>query len=189
MQETAQQYIDRMLNYVQGQDALKVQRSTAGKLKRAIGGLSEKQLRWKPEPQRWSIVEILAHLSDAEIVCSWRMRVAIGANGTPIQPFDQDVWASVFQYHKRDAEGSLELFSVLREHNLTMLKNLPPQSWDNYGMHEERGKETIAHIVRMFAGHDTNHLLQVERLAHELRKRSKTASPKRRPRRAKKRRK
>ena len=72
---------------------------------------------------------------------------------------------SVFEYGKRDAKQSLEVFRVLRENNLAMLKALPPESWDNYGMHAERGKETIAHLARMFAGHDTNHVLQVERIA------------------------
>jgi hypothetical protein len=54
---------------------------------------------------------------------------------------------------------------VLRENNLAMLKALPRESWDNYGMHAERGKETIAHLARMFAGHDANHIQQVERIA------------------------
>jgi len=46
-----------------------------------------------------------------------------------------------------------------------MLKALPKNLWENYGMHQERGKETIAHLVRMFAGHDLNHLAQVEKIA------------------------
>jgi hypothetical protein len=170
MAETAQQYIQRILGHVEGQDALKVQRASAAKLKRAIKGLTPKQLKWKPEPGKWSIAEILAHLADAEIVASWRMRVIVGASGTTIQPFDQDVWASVFQYGKRDAKQSLETFRVLRENNLAMLKALPPAAWDNYGMHLERGKETIAHLARMFAGHDTNHLVQIEGIVTQLKK-------------------
>ena len=168
MQETAPQYIERILGYVEGQDAIKVQRSTAAKLKKLIHGLTPTQLKRKSEPGNWSIAEILAHLADAEIVASWRMRSVLGANGTAIQPFDQDVWASVFQYAKRDARQSLEVCRVLRENNLAMLKAIPRESWDNYGMHAERGKETIAHLARMFAGHDTNHVLQVERIAGQL---------------------
>ena len=57
---------------------------------------------------------------------------------------------------------------MLRENNLAMLKAIPPEKWDNYGMHAERGKETIAHLSRMFAGHDTNHVLQVEGIASQL---------------------
>ena len=60
--------------------------------------------------------------------------------------------------------ASLETFRVLRESNLAMLKALPKNLWENYGMHQERGKESISHIVRMFAGHDLNHLGQIEKI-------------------------
>ena len=168
MPETAQQYIHRILSHVEGQDAIKVQRASEAKLKKLIQGLGPKELKWKPEPGKWSIAEIVAHLADVEIVASWRMRAILGSNGTPIQPFDQDAWASVFQYAERDPKQSLEVFRVLRENNLAMLKALPRESWDNYGMHAERGKETIAHLARMFAGHDTNHIMQIERIAGQL---------------------
>jgi hypothetical protein len=153
---------------VEGQDAIKVQRTTAAKLKKTIQGLTPKQLKWRPEPAKWSIAEILAHLADAEVVASWRMRSVIGENGITIQPFDQDAWASAFEYRERDAKRSLEVFRVLRENNLTMLKEISRETWDNYGMHLERGKETVAHLARMFAGHDTNHVLQVEGIVKQL---------------------
>lgn len=168
MQETAEQYIQRILGHVDGQDPIKVQQSTAPKLKKLTRGLTPKQLTWKPEPGKWSIAEIAAHLADAEIVASWRMRSIIGDSGTTIQPFDQDAWVSAFDYGKRDPKQSVELFRVLRENNLAMLKALPGEAWEFYGMHQERGKETIAHVVRMFAGHDTNHVLQIERLVEQL---------------------
>src|SRR5271157_369612 len=174
MQETAEQYIQRILGYVEGQDAIKVQRASAAKLKKLVRGLNPKQLKWKPEPVKWSITEILAHLADTEIVASWRMRSVIGENGITIQPFDQDAWASAFQYGKRDARRSLEIFRVLRENNLALLKEIPRETWDNYGMHLERGKETIAHLARMFAGHDTNHILQIEPIVAQLKAKTKT---------------
>jgi len=173
MQETAQQYIQRTLGYVEGQDALKVQRATAARLKKAIQSLSAKQLKWHPEPGKWSIAEILAHLADTEIVAGWRLRSVLGANGTTIQPFDQDSWAAAFEYNKRDAKRSLEFFRIMRENNLSMLREIHPEKWDNYGMHLERGKETIAHLTRMFAGHDVNHALQVERIAGQLKGKKK----------------
>jgi len=170
MQETAQQYIGRILGYVESQDAVKVQKATPAKLKKAIQGLTPTQLKWRPQPGKWSIAEIIAHLADTEIVASWRMRSVIGENGITIQPFDQDAWASAFEYQERDAKRSLEVFRILRENNLAMLNEISPATWENYGMHLERGKETIAHLTRMFAGHDINHLLQVERLAKEVKK-------------------
>src|SRR5215475_11957507 len=174
MQETAEQYISRIVGYVEGQDAIKVQRATAGKLKNLTSRLTPSQLKRRPEPAKWSIAEIIAHLADAEVVASWRMRSIIGENGITIQPFDQDQWASVFSYRNRDTKRSLEVFRVLRENNLAMLKEIAPEVWDNYGMHLERGKESIAHLARMFAGHDTNHILQIERIVKHLKAKSKS---------------
>jgi len=165
MQETPQQYIQRILGFIEGKEPLQVQQETARKLQKLVKPLNKKQLSTRPEPGKWSITEILAHLADAEIVGSWRMRLVIGSNGVPIQAFDQDVWAQTFDYPRRDPKVSLETFRVLRENNLRMLKALPKNLWENHGMHSERGKETLAHIVRMFAGHDLNHLAQVERIA------------------------
>jgi uncharacterized damage-inducible protein DinB len=170
MQETSQQYIKRILGYLDGQDPWKVQKSTGKKLEKAVKHLSRKQMRKRPAPGKWSIAEILAHLADTEVVASWRMRLILGHDGTPIQGFDQDVWAKTFRYEDQDPDDSLKIFRVLRESNLVLLKHVPRKLWQNHGMHSERGKETISHIVHLFAGHDLNHLQQVKAIASAQKK-------------------
>jgi hypothetical protein len=165
MPETPQQYTQRILGLVNGKEPLEAQRETAKTLARLIQPLGSGQLSRRPEPGKWSITEILAHLVDTEIVVSWRMRMVIGQSGVPIQAVDQDVWAQTFDYPRHDPQVSLETFRVLRENNLRMLRALPQHLWENYGMHSDRGKETLADIVRMYAGHDLNHLAQVEKIA------------------------
>ena len=98
------------------------------------------------------------------------MRLILGAPGTPIAAFDQDAWVTSGHYDKRDPRKSVEQFRVSREANLAMLKSLTPEQWKHYGMHSERGQETIEHIVRMFAGHDINHLQQIEGILAAKRK-------------------
>ena len=164
MQETPQEYTQRMLGQSDGKNSLKVQATTAVKLGRLIRRASAAKLRKRPAPGKWSAGEILAHLADCEIVTGWRMRQILGVPGTPIQPFDQDTWAAAGHYEKRDARKSLEQFRAAREGNLALLKSLTPDQWKHHGMHAERGVETIEHIVRMMAGHDLNHLGQVERI-------------------------
>ncbi len=167
MQETPQQYMARILGYLEDKDPVAVQRATPNKLANLIKRLNRKQLARRPEPGKWSIAEILAHLADTELVAGWRMRLILGNNGTSIQAFDQEVWAKTFNYARHDPKMSLETFRVLRENNLALLKSVPKSLWENYGMHQERGKETITHIVRMFAGHDLNHLQQIEKIAKD----------------------
>jgi hypothetical protein len=170
MKETPPQYIQRVLGYLGGKDPLRVQQETPKKLQKLIKPLGKTQLLKRSSPEKWSIGEILAHLADTELVGSWRLRSVLGSSGISIQAFDQDVWADTFAYSRRDPGMSLETFRVLRENNLALLKALPRNLWENYGVHQERGKETITQIVRMFAGHDLNHLQQVEAIAKASRK-------------------
>jgi hypothetical protein len=164
MQETPQEYTQRMLGQSGGKDPMKLQAATAAKLGRLIQRASPAKLRKRPAPGKWSAGEILAHLADCEIVTGWRVRQILGAPGSPIQPFDQDSWAAAGHYEKRDARKSLAQFRSAREANLALLKSLAPEQWKHHGLHAERGVETIEHIVRMMAGHDLNHLAQVERI-------------------------
>ena len=164
MNETAQQYIQRITARVEGKQPLTVQAATPKRLARLIKGVPASRLRKRPSADTWSANEILAHLADAEIVIAFRMRLILGAPGVPIAAYDQDAWANSGHYNTRDPRKSLEQFSVLREANLALLESLTPGQWKHHGMHSERGKETIDHVVRMTAGHDLNHLQQLERI-------------------------
>jgi hypothetical protein len=164
MKETPQEYVQRILGYVGAQDPLSIQRRTPEELERFVKGASASRLRKRPAPEKWSIVEILAHLADTEIVASWRIRAILGAPGTPLQAFDQDTWVTAGHYDRRDPRRSLELFRVLREVNLELFKTLTPEQWKQHGMHAERGVETVEHMLRLFAGHDVNHTRQVEQI-------------------------
>jgi hypothetical protein len=92
------------------------------------------------------------------------MRFILGSPGSPVVAYDQDQWVTSGHYEQRDPRKSLEQFRVLREANLALLQLLKPEQWKHYGIHSERGQESIEHIVRMFAGHDINHLRQVEKI-------------------------
>jgi hypothetical protein len=164
MKETPQEYIKRITSYVEGEQSLKVQAATPRKLERLIKGVSISKLRKRPAPDKWPVVEILAHLADTEIVRGFRIRMILGAPGTPIPGFNQDAWVTSGHCDKRDPRKSVEQFRAFREANLALLKSITPELWKHHGIHSERGEETVEHIVRMFAGHDLNHMRQIERI-------------------------
>jgi hypothetical protein len=162
MQETVQEYTQRLLNYAEGKDPLRLQQAAPNRLALLVKGKTRKQLTRRPAPDKWSIAEIMAHLADAELAISWRLRQILASNAIPVQAYDQDLWAKTFDYAHRDPRQSLANFRALREANVTLLKSVPKKLWENYGVHQERGNESVSHIVRMAAGHDLNHLRQVE---------------------------
>ena len=149
MPETVQQYTQRIRGYVEGQAPLKVLNASPKKLERLLARVPAAKARKKPAPDKWSIAEVAAHLADVEIVIGWRVRSVLGAPGTPIQAYDQDAWAAAGQYSKRNPRESLALFKVLRAANLALYNSLSPEQWKQYGMHSERGQESVERIVQM----------------------------------------
>jgi hypothetical protein len=164
MNESPQQYADRILSNLEGKDTLKVLKSSPFKIKKMIAGVSRKKLYTKPAPGKWSVAQIVAHLADSELVLGWRYRSVAEKNGIILQPYDQDIWMGNSHHEKSDIALMLGMFGILRKINLKFLTGLPKEKLRNYGMHQERGKETIEHIMNLEAGHDLNHLKQIEKI-------------------------
>ena len=162
MKETPAQYMARILGNQEGKDPLTVLEATPSTLSRLLSGRSEELLGRPPAPGKWSAAEIAAHLADVEMVIGWRIRLVLGSPGVTIQAFDQDTWAAAEKYSEIPASLSLEAHSGLRALNLRLFRSLSPEQWDFFGMHAERGQESIRKIVSHLAGHDLNHLRQIE---------------------------
>ncbi len=172
MNETPQEYTARILGYLEGKDLMAILASTPRKLTKILKQVPRQKLGRRPSPDRWSVNEILAHLADSETVMSFRIRLVLGSDGVAIQGYDQDVWAGFSNYAKHDPKLSLSAFTALRERNVRLLKQLPAKLWENYGMHSERGKETVRRLAEMLAGHDVNHVAQIEAIV-KMKTRSK----------------
>jgi uncharacterized damage-inducible protein DinB len=164
MSETPKQYRDRILATLGARDPLSVLEETPGKLAELVKGQQKDALTRRPAPSKWSVTEILAHLADTEMVLGFRVRLMLGQSGVPIQAFDQDVWATFSRYDQIPAAESLERITVDRRANVRLMRSLSPDQLQQHGLHTERGHETVAHVLNMWAGHDLNHRSQVQRI-------------------------
>lgn len=136
--------------------------ATPRRLEKLLAGAGARQLTRPPGPGKWSVAQILAHLADGEVVLGYRYRSIVGKPGCAILGYDQDGWAAAMEYARRPARRSLAAFRDLRRVNLEMLKALKPAQWKLEGVHNERGPESLEATVRLAAGHDLNHLRQIE---------------------------
>jgi DinB superfamily len=163
MSETAQQYISRIRSYMGDHDPLTVLAETPTRLQRLLYALPDARLRTRPEPKRWSIIEQVAHLADVEIAIGFRVRMILGGpDGIPIAAFDQDRWQQAMHYDDRDLATTLDAFAAARQNNLRLYRSLTEADWNKYGIHSERGRESVRDVVFLNAGHDLNHLRQIE---------------------------
>ena len=167
--ETQEEYKARVLSYQAGADPLALQAAAPDMLASLVAGMSSSDLDWRPESEKWSAREIVAHLADDELVGAYRIRLILSAPGTPIEAFNQDVWARTGRYSSTDLAESLQLFRVLRHANLGLLRSLSPTEWEMSGVHAERGKESLREIAMYYAGHDINHFRQLESIRRRRR--------------------
>ncbi|MDI6767293.1 MAG: DinB family protein [Bacteroidota bacterium] len=157
-------YAKQLVLYVVDKEPLEVFESTPSAIAKAIRGLSNNQLQKSPKKGKWSIAQILAHLADGEIVLSYRFRKIISEPGSKIEKYDQNKWAVNLHYEKTDCRKKLALFTALRNENVKLLKSLSLKEWKRYGIHSERGKENVEKMLLLYAGHDMNHLKQIENI-------------------------
>ncbi|MBI5836522.1 MAG: DinB family protein [Candidatus Eisenbacteria bacterium] len=156
-------YIRKTLDFIGDSDPVALLRSNPARVARAVKGLTPTQLQKRPRPGKWSIQEILGHLADCEAAFAWRFRRALGEPGSPVYGFDQERWAAAFHYQRIPAKRSLANYVSGRAATLTAIEFAGPRARAKAGiMHSERGREPFDHLCRMAAGHDLNHLSQIQ---------------------------
>jgi uncharacterized damage-inducible protein DinB len=162
--EEIKEYVGAVLGLVGEQDPMEVLRNTPDRLAAAIAGLSPAALRQPESDGKWSIVQVLQHLADSEIVWAWRLRLTLAQDRPPLTGYDQDAWASRLRYADADPEMALHLFTVVRQANVAVLASASPEDRQRVGVHAERGEETVEHLLHLYAGHDLLHINQLARI-------------------------
>ena len=146
-----------------GRDPVTLMKLAPARFARAVAGLSAGQMRRRPARGKWSIIEILGHLYDTEVVYGWRYRLTLAEPGSPIQGYDQARWVVELRHRSRgNVKRLLDQIRVAREANLEVLLHVPRRQWKRYGLHSERGRQTVRRTAELIAGHDLNHTEQIK---------------------------
>lgn len=129
-----------------------------------VNGLTSEELRRPEAPGKWSILEVIHHLADSELVWAYRLRLVLAEKQPEITGYDQDRWASQLKYREANLQDVLELLGILRKTNLRLISSLSDEELQRAGTHNERGEETVEHMIRLYAGHDLVHSNQISRI-------------------------
>jgi uncharacterized damage-inducible protein DinB len=149
--------------FLDGREPVEIIAATAPRLAQLVSALDPDAADRAPAPGKWSVREILCHLADCELVFAYRIRQTLAEDRHVIQPFDQDVWAR--NYAAYSTQAALATFAAVREWNGALIRTLDAAALGRAVNHPERGEMNLRTIVETMAGHDLNHLRQVEALA------------------------
>jgi hypothetical protein len=146
-----------------GLPCLDLLEATPAILRGLMTEISDEDARWKPSPDRFSIAEVLAHLSHSEGHC-YRARLdRFLAEERPEFESD-DAQFHLHLYRDADPEDAFDHFEEQRETNVEFLRDLPEGSGERVAMHREVGLITLAQMLNEWSLHDLGHVRQVSEL-------------------------
>lgn len=146
------------------QPAVSLLAKTLQLLETLLGDLPEELLQWKPKPDRWSISEVLAHLSALEQVYAGRVRRIMAEDSPALAKYDLEGAKARGEYSHRSGAENLAHFTSTRRSTLAVLTKLPASAGARTGVHSELGTIRLSHMLHEWASHDLGHLRQIEEL-------------------------
>jgi len=158
--------INPYANFLGDRDAMEQAHDTPAKLRQLVARLGPDGMKRSYGEGKWTAAQIICHLADVEIAWGFRLRQALTQDHHTIQPFDQDDWARC--YDEVDVSQAFPAFIALRAWNLAFLDTVPVEEYSRPVTHPERGTMTVRQMLETLAGHDRNHLAQLETIAGEF---------------------
>lgn len=166
--QEAAAYRESLLSLLGSDDPAAVQAATQAEL-RTVMQQAAQDKRTRPAEKEWSVLELLGHIADAEVVMSGRYRWALAQDGTPVLGYEQDLWVERLRHNDKEPEDLFEIFDPLRAANLKLWRRASPDDRKRGVMHSERGAESYEVMFRMIAGHDRFHLNQMRETLRQVR--------------------
>jgi DinB superfamily len=163
-------YQQSLLDALGGDDPAVAQATTPAAI-RALIAEAGPDLRRRPEPGEWAVLGCIDHIVDAELVMAARYRWVIAHDEPEIIGYDQDLWVDRLHVDDRDVEALVSFFEALRTANLALWAQTTAADRLRYGVHRERGHESLQLMFDMIGGHDRVHLAQARRTLEAVRTR------------------
>jgi DinB family protein len=133
-------------------------------LQKILLAATDQQMAWKPSADRWSIGEVLGHLSDVEMNYRRRIRKMAEEESPVLENYDQDAAYSAGKYSGRPGREQLDRFCRERGETLSWLRHLPADLAERAGQHSTLGRITVGELMQEWAFHDLGHIRQVAEL-------------------------
>ena len=125
---------------------------------RSVAGLTPKELRARPGPGAWSVLEVVVHLTDSDAISIDRMKRILTEENPPLLYADETAYVERLHTHEQELEDALVLFEVGRRQWGRVLRRLPDEAFLRQGTHNLRGKLTLGDMVASYVKHLDDHL-------------------------------
>jgi hypothetical protein len=149
-------YYSRYISLVPDGDVLDTLRAQIADTQALLGALSEDQGNFRYAPGKWTIKEVVGHLSDSERVFAYRALRIARNDQTPIEGFEQDDYVRFGPFARRSLAGLVEEFGAVRQSSLCLLRALDEEAWSRRGI-ANKATVSVRAVAFIMAGHELHH--------------------------------
>jgi hypothetical protein len=153
------EYADFYANYISqvpGSDALSVLEAQRVQMLQLFAGRSERDGSFRYAPGKWTVKEVLGHITDAERIFTYRaLRIGRG-DQTPLPTFEQDDFVRNGEFGKRTLSGLVEEFAAVRGASLALFRSFQEEAWPRRGVASQK-EVTVRALAFITAGHQIHH--------------------------------
>jgi len=128
------------------------------RLRQAVTGLTRDELTARPGPGKWSILELVLHLTDSDCIAIDRMKRMLTEDNPPLLYADETAYVDRLFSHEQSLEDALTLFELGRRQFARVLRKLPDEAFERRGTHNRRGTVTVGDMVKDYIAHVDHHL-------------------------------
>jgi hypothetical protein len=124
----------------------------------------EEAQSFRENKEAWTILEVMCHLRDFEMVFIERVEVMLKKITPTFVAFDQNEAVIENKYSEQHLSEVVQAFSLYRDRTMSVFKNLEPQQWQRMGLHPKKGRMSMADMPENLIFHDSKHIRQVSRI-------------------------
>lgn len=151
------EYYDRYVSLVEETDIVAAMREQTGELERFFAEITEEKSLFAYAEGKWTIKELVGHLTDGERIFGYRALRISRADQTPIEGFEQDGYIENSNFNSMTLADLLEEFALTRRANLIMFQNLAEDAWRRSGTASDVPVSVRA-LAYIMVGHVRHHL-------------------------------
>ena len=158
------EYADYYANYISkvpGSDVLSVLESQRLQMLQLFAGRSERDGSFRYAPGKWTVKEVLGHITDTERIFAYRALRMARADQTPLPGFEQDDYVRSGAFGDRTLAGLAEEFAAVRTASISLLRSFNEEAWSRRGIASQK-EVTVRALGFMIAGHQIHHRIILE---------------------------
>ena len=149
-------YAEQYIRLVTGADILDSLQSQLMQTTTLLSGRSERDGNFRYAPGKWSVKDVVGHVTDAERIFAYRaLRIARG-DETPLSGFEQDDYVRGARFNERKLQDLVDEYADVRQASLALFRSLNQEEWQRRGT-ASNNPVTVLALAYIIAGHELHH--------------------------------